>query len=140
MRASIDAQIKAMKERTFAAIRAQMAEDEKAHEAFTKDLAKWEAEEAVRAQEKRARKTQESKGWIREAKSKAETAAAERAAEMEATRAENARALGGAADEEFRRAVEELAREEQAKGHSTRMLYRMVHKVTNPPLMSGGGR
>jgi hypothetical protein len=136
MRASIDEFIRASQKKALDAIRAQIAEDARAHEEFRAKLAAAEAAEAAAAAARRAASTAFKTEWLSEAAAKKrakEEAAAKAKAEAAA---EAAAALGGPEDAEFAAAVAALEAEEAAKGHAIQPLRRMVHGVLHPPLMS----
>jgi hypothetical protein len=135
MRAEIDESIRSTRERVLNAIRASMEEDAREHETFKKKLAEMEAAEAAAASRRRDNATAFRKLWMQEAQDK-KRAAVERTQTLRKEAAHEAEvAAGGPADEEFHREVAKLVAEEEAKGHDTLPLLRLVHKVTHPVLM-----
>lgn len=141
MRASIDEHIRLTQQKTLDAIRAQMKQDEIEHADFVRKLAEYEASERAIVNRRRDIATGFKNEWLNETQRKKETKARNRQQVKDETAEEDARvAIGGPADQEFAREVAKLVQEETAKGHSTQPLQRLVHKVLNPPLISGGGR
>ncbi len=117
-------------------------QEQEAHEQelFEQRLKALEAEEAAIAQSKReeAKRIQ----LLQRAQAADKKRVIEETVRRDrlAVRASDDMAAGGPVDAKFTEEAQKLLEQEAALGHPTGPLQRLVHKMLNPPLVSGGGR
>jgi hypothetical protein len=136
MKADVLHHIALMRTKTVEAIMLQQEEDEREHHVFTAKLQALEEQEAADIAARRvAAKAYQTIQKAQAADKKRNVEGSMSNDKRDAVQA-NGMAAGGPLDAAFSNEVAKMKADEERKGHSTRPLDRLVHKMMNPPLIA----
>jgi hypothetical protein len=140
MRDNILAHTAAQKHRVMTEIMERQEQEAREQQLFEQRLKVMEAEEAAAAAAKRAEARRVQLLQRAQMADKRRNIETTRYLDRTALAAADSLAAGGPVDAAFHAETAKLVEQEEMIGHTTRPLKRMVHKMLNPPLISGGGR